>query len=1051
MLHLPEEEKETAQMPLTKQVIKKTPMAPTALIAGGAGFLGSALAETLLLKDARVIVIDNFKTGKKSYVDKLLSNDKFALYDCDISKGLPPEIESVDYVFHLAAIDPHTYSSEKVDFDTLLTNAVGTKFLLELAHNSEGKFLLASSVNVYRGAISPLSLDQYFGQTPYEEKEYSINEAKRFAEALAWEFYKKYDADIRIARLPEIYGPFMNLDSCGNLGQMLKDMSTGKDLEIVGEGDEKEFYLYVSDAVSGLVKSLFNKNTSGKIYTLVGNEAATTLELAYTLKSIANTDLKLDFKSKPKTFGFFEFHNPDTDTLGGLKWEPKVPLKEGLINTLSSLGYVANEYAFKPAKLIEDKRKEKVSVNSISAPQSKTPVADTIVSLVNEQTEQPSTIVPDKGSFVVVKPIISEPPKSLANLLLKKLSNTLPTNSSARSLKVKYRFLGVLGVFVALLIMFTFVPAFGAYTNAKRGASELRQLPSLFSQLDASSKATSKSAFEHFSASRTYLSRVKWLFDVSAKKETYDSVNNLLLSAENVSKSIYNISKATNPFNAVWDTLKPTTTTELSQADFDAAKTSLQTAKNNLQLANAEFKNVNIVKLPLQVQSQAEEFGKALTIMTQGLDMAYTSVDSVPDLLGVSDKRRYLVLFQNSNELRPTGGFIGSYAILELNKGKIANLTIDDIYNPDGQIKLRKINVPSPAPIAQLLKEPNLSIHNANWNPDFPQSARDINSLFYKLNATKFDGVIAVNIGFVKDLLKVTGPVFLTAYSEEITSDNVDERAQFHSEFNYTEGSSQKKSFLTILGSKLLEKVFAMQKEQLPELFSQVQTALVVRDIMIYLPNNRLATLLADNNFDGAIRKTAGDFLYVVDANLGGTKANYYVTKDMSYTISSATRDGLLRGTVTLHYKHTGVDSSWPSGTLVDYLRVITQKGTKLTGATLLDENGKEQDIFKDIVIGKVADLPSYETSFKLDPTKEVTVKIMYDLPQSETLSFANKKYSLVWQKQSGTSDDKIRFEFDAPFGLTFDTYSQALQLDSGKLVLDSTLATDKDLYVGLK
>ena len=137
-----------------KKVIKKTPLAPTVLIAGGAGFIGSSLAETLLLKDARVIVLDNFKTGKKEYVDHLLKDPKFALFDVDISMGLPAQIGSVDYIFHLAGLESYIYSKEEVNLDALLTNALGTKNLLDLANSSPAKFLLASTVNVFSGFLS---------------------------------------------------------------------------------------------------------------------------------------------------------------------------------------------------------------------------------------------------------------------------------------------------------------------------------------------------------------------------------------------------------------------------------------------------------------------------------------------------------------------------------------------------------------------------------------------------------------------------------------------------------------------------------------------------------------------------------------------------------------------------------------------------------------------------------------------------------------------------------------------------------------------------------
>ena len=188
-----------------KNTIKKTALAPTILIAGGAGFVGSHLAEILLSKEARVIVFDNFSTGKDVHINHLIKNPKFALYDVDINQGLPADVESVDYIFHLAGLEEYLYSPTQFDLTSLLTNAVGTKNLLDLARKSEAKFLLASTVDVYKGMMSQINLSDYFGKSQQDERYYSLTEAKRYAEALVWEYHKRNNPDVRIVRFPEIY------------------------------------------------------------------------------------------------------------------------------------------------------------------------------------------------------------------------------------------------------------------------------------------------------------------------------------------------------------------------------------------------------------------------------------------------------------------------------------------------------------------------------------------------------------------------------------------------------------------------------------------------------------------------------------------------------------------------------------------------------------------------------------------------------------------------------------------------------------------------------
>jgi UDP-glucuronate decarboxylase len=341
-----------------KKVIKKNVLTPTVLIAGGAGFIGSHLAEALLLKDARVIVLDNFKTGKDFWIGHLLSNPKFALFDVDINTALPQEIETVDYIFHLAGVEEYLYSDNEINLDALLTNAVGTKALLDLADRSSAKFMLASSIYVYQGMMSQINLSEYFGRTNFDEKKYSLTEAKRYAEALVWEYFRKNETDVRIVRLPEIYGPKMDLEASGNLGRLLTEMVDDKDLTIFGEGYEKEHYLYISDAIAGIIKALFNDKTKGKIYSLVGPEPYSVLETGFLLKSLAKREIKVNFKPKVKMIEPRTVY-PDTSNLRELKWDIKTSFKEGITRTLAWYGYETNEYSFKPAKLIGEKQKEK--------------------------------------------------------------------------------------------------------------------------------------------------------------------------------------------------------------------------------------------------------------------------------------------------------------------------------------------------------------------------------------------------------------------------------------------------------------------------------------------------------------------------------------------------------------------------------------------------------------------------------------------------------------------------------------------------------------------
>jgi UDP-glucuronate decarboxylase len=1026
----------------TKPVIKKTPLSPTVLIAGGAGFIGSHLAEALLLKDARVIVLDNFKTGKDFWVGHLLANPKFALYDVDINSALPPEIESVDYIFHLAGVEEYLYSDNAVNLDALLTNAVGTKALLDLADRSKAKFMLASSIYVYQGMMSQIHLNEYFGRTNIEEKKYSLTEAKRYAEALAWEYYKKNDTDVRIVRLPEIYGPKMDLEASGNLGRLVMELAEDKDLTVYGEGTEKEYYLYINDAISGIIKSLFNEKTKGKIFSLISPEPYSVLEVSYLLKSLANREIKIHYKPKPREIPPRSVV-PDTSNLKDLKWEIKTSFKDGVIKTLNWFGYETNDHSFKPSKLIHLKSKEKALHKD-----------DLVTSLEGEVSTEEVKETPPPPSPEPPPPEESkETISSMAGLVeakktdepkapFKILSRHKARSSGERGSFAKYVLVLIPAIALALGLYFLGIPLLQTYASASKGASELGEVPMLLSQFDSeTSQMKAESAFQNFYRAQVSFNRAGWFYSLIGQQDQHNSLIKVLSSATYSSKSAYYFSKASTPLSSLWETIRPTSSGVFNEDEFEKAKADFTIARNNLQLAEAEFKHVDIEKVSPRFRPAVEEYKERLVSTSSGMDLFSSALLGVSDLIGVNTPKKYLILFQNSNEIRPTGGFIGSYAILEMEEGKIAGLTIDDIYNPDGQIDQRGIEAAPPEPIAQFLEEDVLYIRNANWDPDFPQSSRVIEDLYHQITGVRVDGVIAIDLNFAQKMLEVTGPIFLTAYSEEISSTNLYERSQFHSEFNYEDGSDQKRSFLTVLGGKLLEKIFAVPQEDMPMFLQQVYSSLNERHLLVYLPNNPLGAVLKENKWDGSlVVRDEGDYLQVVNANLGGTKANYFVENDMVYQVSSQTRDGLLRGVLTLTYKHTGENSAWPGGPYTNYVRVLTQDGSVLTGALLKFEEEEEQDIFEEIVIAKVGPYNSYETYFTLEPQESVQLIFSYDLPESISITKDSTEYVLYWQKQPGTYKDTYSFDFEPPFGM---------ETEDGSIL--GTLNKDKEIYVILK
>ncbi|MCA9308586.1 DUF4012 domain-containing protein, partial [candidate division WWE3 bacterium] len=691
-------------------------------------------------------------------------------------------------------------------------------------------------------------------------------------------------------------------------------------------------------------------------------------------------------------------------------------------------------------------------------------ISEQIISIVNpelpviETTPEPTklqTHTLTTAGNIYAKPA-AIPLKNKLAILYDKL-NPLKNVKPETAHNIKFT-LSLLTIIIAFTLIFVGLPIVQTSYHVYKAKGQLANLPNTVATFDTKlAEQQANDAYENLDKAQLILSRIKWFANVTGQTERYTIAQKGLGTGKYLARSMYFASKAAEPYTDLWKIVKPTSEEKLDPEKLANSKLYLREANNQLQLAIADYKGLNKAYIPDMYKDKVLEFENKLGRAEKALGLAEELTKELPDLLGVEGKRKYLVLFQNNNEIRPTGGFVGSYATLELEAGKIIKLEIDDVYNPDGQIDIRKIAVNPPAPIKDLLDEQVLHIRNANWNPSFPKSAQTIEDLFFRIDAREFDGVIAIDLYMLQNLLRVTGPVFITAYNEEITADNVYERTQFHSEFNYEEGSNQKRAFLTLLGSKLLETLFGLDKANVPNLLSTVESALNEKHLMIHLNNNSFNATLAKNNWNGALVTKPGDYLYVVNSNLGGTKANYWVQENMDYKVSSKTRDGLLRAELVLTYTHTGTENKWPNGPYTNYVRVLTKQGAKLTGAQIVTKNRSEellkkfeeeaakttkvnktddendkyiitdegiliQDVFADIIIAREDTLNSFEQAFTVNPQEIVEFKLEYDLPEQLSVTASNKDYALYWQKQPGTQGDTINFSFEPPFGTSLES-----------------------------
>lgn len=305
------------------------------LVAGGAGFIGSNLCESLLNDGYKVICVDNLLTGSLKNIEPFKNNSNFEFVELDIAK----EIKNLktDFIFHLASPASPNKKSPKsyINFpiETLLANSYGSYQLLELAKDASAKFLFASSSEIYGDPeISPQKED-YFGNVNPNGIRSVYDEGKRFGEAVAMAYFRKYNLDTRVVRIFNTYGPKMQKDDGRVVSNFVMQSINNNSITIYGTGSQTRSFCYVDDMVEGFKKAMFANGTKGKVINLGNNDERTIKELAIIIKEVTGSQSEIIFEDLPEDDP--KSRRPDINLAKELlEWEPKVSLAEGLQKTI---------------------------------------------------------------------------------------------------------------------------------------------------------------------------------------------------------------------------------------------------------------------------------------------------------------------------------------------------------------------------------------------------------------------------------------------------------------------------------------------------------------------------------------------------------------------------------------------------------------------------------------------------------------------------------------------------------------------------------------------
>ncbi len=442
-----------------------------------------------------------------------------------------------------------------------------------------------------------------------------------------------------------------------------------------------------------------------------------------------------------------------------------------------------------------------------------------------------------------------------------------------------------------------------------------------------------------------------------------------------------------------------------------------------LRRADAALAKVDVEDVPAAHRAKVVALKERLPFLLGALAHLRENDAVIRDVLGANGPRKYLFLFQNNHEIRATGGFIGSYGRLDIAHGRVTKFFIDGIYNPNGQL-IDKI-VP-PRPIQKISAV--WSLHDSNYFPDFPTSARKAMDFYERTGGPTVDGVIAITPYVLQRLLTVTGPIALPAYDTAVTAENFMERLQYEVEVDYDKAENRPKKILSDLAPRVLERIFASRDAAtLQKLVRIIGESLAARDVQIYLRDAALQERVVRAGWSGVMGDASQDYLAVINTNINGYKTDG-VIKEKIYHWAEIADDGTVVDTVRIVRTHTGGTTpyEWYNKVNADYIRVYVPRGAQLLSATGYTRETVEPPLdYEALGFTVDADVVAEEQSMTIDPAtgtriyeqfgktvfanwiyvspqETVTLEYKYKLPFRVVLQDGAARYSLYVRKQAG-------------------------------------------------
>lgn len=983
---------------------------PISVIVHGGNYISFQLAKTLLEQGSHVVIIDRYTNTSKQYFSELKKTGKVSFIDFKGIKSFYEKIARIDYLYYM--LGQKVENSKNIDSKDFLSETDYLNQSLTSANKYKAKISIITSLRLNRELSNWVNNEKVNKAKPYTQLE-----LQRYGENFAAEYVDKTKANLRIIRLGTVLGKGVNEISDNILHKLFSDAIQKPQIDIEGEGLEVHNIINESDAVYGILKLTFSDETKGEVISLCNKNDYSTLSIAYKL-------LELDVESKAIKFTERQNEPPILQDLyvpapnaSQYGWKQNISLEESTIDQVKAY-YERSDKKWEFDKTVNKRFTTEKSISNIS----KTKLGELISSITDPLNK------------------LTKPKELFTKIDYTKISRNI-----------------VLAIVFLLSVYFLIAPIIGTLIGGSLVLNDGNKLKSSVSELDFDNiEKNSISLSNNIFRVENSFKRLYWIFKITRTQNVYSDFYQIIQGTKYISESSKDLIVGLRPFGEYIKEFNPTTGMDSNTSEnieeyseyleaIDDNRYILQEGIYKMSLAQNTISQVDIKNLPEFLTEYVLQYKDLIKEIDNTVKPLEKISQFLPNILGLEERKRYLILLQDNAEIRSTGGWISNYAIVAIEDGQIRELFIDDIYNAQTMLKLQGDTYRIPPSLAQAIPEASFSFPLVNWNPNMDRVLLSSEQFVFDLDkGNSLDGVIMVDLVFIQRLLDKWGGIQVPGESELITSENL-----YTNIFETYSGEKpedvRNSTFLTDFFDAVITRIFSSKLSNSKDVYESIQESLEDKHILFTFKNSMARAYADENGWDGNLDSKFQSAPINIDWNWSNLKTNLYIKKN--HTLDIDIQD---ENTIDYSYQiaiqNDSTKDEYPQGEYKNYVRIYIPYNatvTSIRGIANNKYNIYEEDGYK--VVGGWFNIPIKETSI-------LELKYRLERGENDTEFFLKKgdshyEMNIDIYKQPGSRKDAYNFSLSYPEGWVIES-SEALTRIENNVNRRFELSSDQAFYI---